>query len=104
MIGLDKAKVAFFEEWYLTQESHQTLMKAVFPEMNGVEKKIEKETIINLINNQVERIALISIYLTDFRKLVQGLTLSKAFNVTLPKRKPNKGKKVLYKDGFHIQQ
>lgn len=106
-ISLINMKSIFISEYKeKVEQSHNTLMEIVFPEVHGQHKGIEDnlDDVNAAILKHYDDAGMVSIYLDDFRVALQNHTIGKVIDVKVKNRKPVDGYSILKTEGLVVQR
>ncbi len=106
-LNISHAKRKFQSEFQKSTDvtSFNNFSEKIFPEIYGRNEFLSDEEMGRLVNQYWEETINLSIYLSeDLRRLLQNETIGKILNKKVECRKPDRGHKILLKEGFRIQR
>lgn len=100
-IPLKKMKSIYAKEFRKKiSDVNLNLLEKIFLEMYGSKNIYKTDELKKLINSHWEDINDVQVFLDDFRVELQNETIGKIMGKKLEHRKPNKGLKILTRNGF----
>lgn len=105
-LSLLKMKSKFQSEYRqkLDVEADLAFEEKIFPEMFGSTNTYTQSEVSDAIKEYANNITEITIYLDDFRKELQNVTVGKILGKRMKRRRPNPGLKVLTANGVMVQR